>query len=230
MNRFYLNQDLIPKTDVYLSDEEEKHLRVLRVREGEAVEIVNGHGVLAKATLLKRGTLSITQILRNEKRHPLALLAIGMPRRQKVEWIIEKGTELGADSFLLFPCERSEQELPSHTERLHALAVSAMKQSGRLFLPTFQLLSSLNEAVRASPFRLFGDVRTSAPLLIDEPLPSAPLFFTGPEGGFTKEEITLLENSPAKGVKLHENILRAETAPLAALSVLYQKRSSSTLH
>jgi 16S rRNA (uracil1498-N3)-methyltransferase len=223
IERFYVDADLATGTTVAISGPELHHLsHVVRLRPPEEAELVNGRGALATAKLLridtKKAELQILRATHTPPPSPFVTLVVGMPRFPKLEWIIEKGTELGADAFFLFPSDCSENKI----ERLRNLTIAALKQSGRLFLPPIHFYPNLKSCLQDGYTLYFGDTRPTAPLLMQTELKMPILFATGPEEGFTKEEIAILEAKRAIGVKLHKNILRAETAPLAALAVLAQ--------
>jgi 16S rRNA (uracil1498-N3)-methyltransferase len=146
-----------------------------------------------------------------------------------LEWIIEKGTELNATEFWLFPGRLSEKgELSGNQqERLLHLALAAMKQCGRLDLPSIVLKPPLLQWGAIEGTLFFGDTAQEAPFLWEVPhlKPAKPpvVFFVGPEKGFDKKEHAhLTEGMGARGVRVHRNILRTETAPLTALSILQQ--------
>ncbi|MBS0604400.1 MAG: 16S rRNA (uracil(1498)-N(3))-methyltransferase [Verrucomicrobia bacterium] len=231
-NRYYIDSPLEKGATLSIEGEEWHHLtRVLRARVGDHVELVNGHGILAGAHVVelnKRDAgLSIQEVSSYESPPPPLILAQAIPRMNHLEWIIEKGTELNATSFWLFPGNLSEKDSFSQTQmaRLKHLAVSAMKQCGRLDLPKIKILPPLAKWVPQEGTLLFGDTAESAPYLWDlkatSPFKSPVILFIGPEKGFdSKERSFLLEQLHAKGVRLHKNILRAETAPLAALSLI----------
>jgi 16S rRNA (uracil1498-N3)-methyltransferase len=138
-------------------------------------------------------------------------------RPSKLELVIEKCTELGADRFFLYGAQFSEKgDLSEHQlERLQHIAISAMKQCGRLDLPPIHLLK-FEALFKENEPLYFGDTR-EAPSA--EKCKGPLLFITGPERGFSKRELELLDLK-GKGVRLHKNILRAETAPIVA-SVIY---------
>jgi 16S rRNA (uracil1498-N3)-methyltransferase len=141
-------------------------------------------------------------------------------RPSKLEWIIEKGTELGADCFFLYPAEKSQKENLSehHLERLQNITISALKQSKRAYLPSIEKVDSLALLCAKEKNLFFGDVEGISHSNIS--FPSSLLFITGPESGFSKKELSLLRE---KGVSilLNQNVLRAETAPITALSILF---------
>ncbi len=223
-DRFYYDGSLTPHTTISLEGPEHHHLRVMRITPDETFEIVNGHGSLATAKLLDLGKrnatleiLTVTTITRSPNH---IILAIPLMRPSKLELIIEKGTELGADAFYLYPADHSEKESlsPNQLERLHYLCLSALKQSGRLYLPSIEILAHFSELFKTEAATLYGDTRPDALLLSAQTAPRT-LFITGPEKGFSSKEQVILSQK-ATGVKLSPYILRAETAPLAAISIL----------
>jgi len=143
-------------------------------------------------------------------------------RASKLEWVVEKGTELGANAFLFYTAVHSEKdELSSNQlERLRYLAISALKQSGRLYLPSFEIVPDLSALFVKEARFLFGDPRAKDRFEFAS-LKGTPeiVFVTGPEQGFSAEELAVLDKY-AKGVRLSANVLRAETAPIAAASML----------
>lgn len=219
--RFYVDADL--NGIVTLEGPEQHHLaHVMRIHIGEEVELVNGRGALAKAKLIalskRDATLEVLSATQTPLPPPLLTLAIPLLRPAKLEFIIEKCTELGAHAFWLYPAQHSDKdELSAHQqERLKTIAISAMKQCGRLDLPEIQILSSFAEIFKGPGTYLFGDTRPGGKLERPE---GKIVFITGPEKGFSEKEVKLLDQK-AKGVRLHENILRAETAPMVAAVLL----------
>lgn len=222
--RFYLSGTWKQGDTVRLEGVEHHHMaHVMKVKVGEEVELLNGKGARATVcvkSLDKRGaTLEILEVNVEPTSKPRFILALPLMRLSKLEWVIEKGTELGADAFWLYPADFSEKEHFSdhQMDRLNYIAISAMKQCGRADLPPIVRFKSLAELFKESTLPcLFGDVReTAMPMAREEKC----LFVTGPEKGFSEKEEKLLEEK-GKGVHLHKNILRAETAPIAALSML----------
>jgi 16S rRNA (uracil1498-N3)-methyltransferase len=229
-NRYYIDASFEENATLCLSGDEWHHLTcVLRSKKGANVELVNGRGQLAQAILLElkknAAELSIQRITESPALTPPLILAQAIPRMNHLEWIVEKGTELNTTAFWLFPGLLSEKNSLSSTQqaRLKALCISAMKQCGRLDLPEIVLKPPLTQWAASEGTLLFGDTAENAPYLWDasltKPLPSPVIFFIGPERGFgPKERTYLLDKLKARGVRLHPNILRAETAPLVALA------------
>lgn len=225
VERFYLDSDLVKERDVSLSGGEFHHARVLRLSVGDTVELINGKGDLAQGqtvSLTKESMqLRVESVSHTSPSTIRIAIAVPLMRPAKLEWVVEKGTELGADSFLLYGADHSEKEsLSSHqAERLHAIAISAMKQSKRLYLPALEILPHLSSLWDREASFFFGDASRASPYFRNYSA-SQTIFITGPEKGFSpKESAGLL--SKAKGASLSPNILRAETAPLAALTLFF---------
>ncbi|MBI3508317.1 MAG: 16S rRNA (uracil(1498)-N(3))-methyltransferase [Chlamydiia bacterium] len=224
VDRFYLNASL--QGTVTITDTEHHHIHVLRLAIDETVELINGQGDLAQARIVEQTkSKTVLHILTTEHQpppYPKLGVAIPLMRPSKLEWVLEKGTELGADVFYLYTAEHSEKEsLSEHQrERLCAIAVAAMKQSGRLYLPHIEILPNLEAVFRCEAALYFGDVHPQSPWLqLQAEKSPFHLFITGPEKGFSEKEHALLTER-AKGRRLSHNILRAETAPIAALALL----------
>ncbi len=221
-DRFYIDA---PLTGILsLEGAEQHHLaHVMKIHVGEEVELVNGRGGLARAKVLsiskRDAELEILSATQSPLPPPLLTLAVPLMRPAKLEIVVEKCTELGADAFWFYPAHYSEKDdlSPHQQDRLNLIAVSAMKQCGRLDLPAIKLLGSFEEIFNSPAAYLFGDTRPGKMTKRPE---GKIVFITGPERGFSESEVEVLDRK-AKGVRLHANILRAETAPIVA-SVLYR--------
>lgn len=218
--RFFLDAELQGK--VSLQGTELHHLaHVMKVRIGEEIELVNGRGTLAIAKVAeiskREATLEVLSATEIPLKEPRLILAIPLMRPAKLELIIEKCTELGADVFWIYPAHHSEKgDLSEHQqERLMHIAISAMKQCGRLDLPKIEVIKHFEDIFKREFPVFFGDTRPKAPKIAPV---EKMVFVTGPERGFSEKEVKVLE-AKAKGVKLHENILRAETAPIAVAAI-----------
>ncbi|MEI8365176.1 MAG: RsmE family RNA methyltransferase [Parachlamydiaceae bacterium] len=228
--RYYYPQSLENNTPIYLEGQEHHHLvNVMRTRLGEEVEVVNGQGQLAATTVesleKKRAVLSVQTVFTANPPTIKIILAQGLPRFARLELIMEKCTELGMTEIWLFPAARSEKKDLSESQftRLETIAVASMKQCGRLFLPKIVVMPPLKRWTE-TPVKTcyFGDLREGAPKVHNAwPAGSQEaLFFVGPESGFTEDEVKQMESLHATGVKLHSNVLRTETAAIAALSLV----------
>jgi 16S rRNA (uracil1498-N3)-methyltransferase len=229
-NRYYVDSPFQKETSVILDGDEFHHLaRVSRAKSGDPVELVNGRGQLAQATIgtlnKRHAELKIDQVIEKPRQKAPLILAQALTRMNHLEWIIEKGTELDASTFWLFPGLLSDKDDLSETQttRLKNLAISAMKQCGRLDLPSMEIKPPLLKWAPLEGTLLFGSTATEAPYLWDlkKPVDSPLIFFIGPESGFDQGETQFLQHTlQAKGIRLHSNILRAETAAITALSLI----------
>lgn len=233
-NRFYHSQ--IHEKPLILEGDEMRHLLVMRPKVNEEIELVDGAGHLAKARihLIKKNLveLSLTSI---EKVNPppfLMILAQGIPKLPRLDNLVEKGTELGMSELWLFAGDFSEKaELsPTQEKRIQHLMIASLKQCGRLYLPKYFLKPSLLKWERPSIPIWFGDLRKTAKpikkIWEENPPEKGVIFVVGPEKGLSEREIEKLESLGAIGVSLHENILRTDTAPIVALSIIGSLRNS----
>lgn len=230
-DRFFSDDSLNPSTSLLLEAEEAHHLsRVMRAQEGDHVTVINGRGQLAEATVTKlhrkQAELLIGKVQTTPKTlHPITLLQ-ALPRPNRLEMIIEKSTELGVDRIHLFRGKRSETNTLSDNrlKRLRQIAIAATKQCGRLYLPEIRWLDPIQAWTPFQTTTFFGDIQEDAPAFekvweMHHPATGVQ-FAIGPEGGFHKDEEASLRQLGARGVRLHPLILRTDTAPIVALSLI----------
>ncbi len=149
-------------------------------------------------------------------------LAIPAASAQKTDWVIEKCTELGVSAFHLFACERStgRRIRGNRIERSRRIAVSAIKQSMRTFLPQFYSYDNLKllaEVFSRYDLVLYGHLDEGSQELqaaLDSHTYKTALVLVGPEAGFTDGETRLLKNAGAVPVSYGEHRLRMETAAI----------------
>lgn len=219
---------------VALPEEEAGHaLRVLRLKEGDRVLLVNGKGTRAHAELGVPGkrTVAATILQRTTapmERRAIVHLAVAPTKSiDRLEWLLEKATEIGVDRITPVITARTERQ-HLRTDRLQKVLVSAMKQSQRSWLPQLDEpgpLKGLLENTTAQ--RFFGWCEGER-----RPLQSAyaperdALILIGPEGDLTTEEATSLIAVGYQAVSLGAARLRTETAALAALTWMNFARQS----
>jgi 16S rRNA (uracil1498-N3)-methyltransferase len=229
--RYYYEGTLLPNDEVVIEGPEVHHMRsVMRGALGDTVEVVNGKGYLAVGSIVdvkkNKATIAIESVERKEKEKGALILAQAMPRANRLDTILEKATELGVTKIRLFPGERSEQKevRENRISRIKLLLVSAMKQCGRLYLPEWEVKPALKQWKEVSEVGFFGDVAEKGAFLYEEVsrcgVDEDIIFFVGPEAGFTEREEEVLRERGVKGVSLHGNILRTDTAALMALSLI----------
>jgi 16S rRNA (uracil1498-N3)-methyltransferase len=228
-NRYYVDTYFQEGKSVTVSGDEWRHLtKVSRSKPGDVVELINGKSALAVASVVeleRNQARLVVDAVEEQTPPPPLILAQAIPRMNHLEWIVEKATELGATALWLFPGNLSEKNTlsPHQQERLKNLCIAAMKQCGRFDLPDIVFKPPLQEWQPQGGTFLFGDTSEAAPYLweVTTAINSPLIMCIGPEKGFDAKEVEFMTlNLKAKGVRLHPNILRAETAPLVALSLI----------
>lgn len=179
----------------------------------------------------------IIELLERNVELPVSLtIAQGLPKGDKLDWILQKGTELGAGGFIPFQAERSvvrwnAQKFNKKKERFTKIIKEASEQSHRNKQPTLHPVMSLKELLTESQHydvKLFPyeeEAKRSSNQSISQVFSQLNqgervLVCIGPEGGFSKEEVRLLEENEFQAVRIGPRILRTETAALYVLASL----------
>jgi 16S rRNA (uracil1498-N3)-methyltransferase len=234
MQLFY-QPNLELHTTQLLNEEESRHCaQVLRLKSGDIINITNGQGSLFNAELLevnhKKCLIAITKEIKNDKPQHYSLhLAIAPTKSMdRMEWFLEKAVEMGVDEITPLICSRSERK-EIKTERLIKVAISAMKQSLKYFLPQINEAISFNDFITKTKidngFICFGEAPHSNHLHAFETKQKHNLFLIGPEGDFTPKEISSATEKGYKALNLGTSRLRTETAALHVVSIVNYKRN-----
>lgn len=230
MKRFY--SEHIQDAILFLEKEEALHCtKVLRCKEGDKVEVLNGQGKLYEGIISaiskQEVQISISGILKaaaeNTNKLSIAIALTKNPAR--LEWFIEKATEIGIAHIFPIVTERTEKQ-SIKLERLQHICISAAKQSGQLFFPIVHDLKPLQaayagfEALKFSHYYISHCEDERKPLKDVYTKNETALLLIGPEGDFTKAEIQTALNNNYIPVSLGNSILRVETAGVVACSIL----------
>ncbi len=220
--RLFYDPDIATGSDTFtLNEEESKHIsRVLRMKEGDIIGILNGKGSFFQAAITKSGKHCDVAILSSQERaKPSCEIHIAVAptkNSDRIEWLVEKATEIGISELSLIRTSNTERT-KQNTERLHKKAVSAMKQSGRWHLPVINELCTFETFVTNHPQGLIAHCYDNEKLPFDEAFrPQSCPILIGPEGDFTTEELQLALDQGYKTISLGANRLRTETAALYA--------------
>ncbi|MDG1334185.1 MAG: 16S rRNA (uracil(1498)-N(3))-methyltransferase [Crocinitomicaceae bacterium] len=205
-----------------LSEEESKHIvRVLRMNEGDQLAIVNGKGGYFETEIsMAHPKRCAVSILKSEQSEPLEHelhIALGPTKlMDRIEWFVEKATEIGITEISFISGKNSER-VKMKPERIQKKAISAMKQSKRRFLPKINSLVSVSEFIKEHPNGLIAHCEEGekSTILDSFQVINCPILI-GPEGDFTSDEISLALENGYKTITLGENRLRTETAALYA--------------
>jgi len=228
---YFTEQDLKKGVLLKLTDKEANHLKTsMRKKTDDIVEVINGRGFLAKGKIEKLESKSVTLIINDVQKKPFKkrrlILIQALIKPTKIDLILEKCTELGVTDFwFLKKSSKSSEKIDiskNRLERMLHILIAALKQCGALYLPEIKIFDSLKNVKNIEGKKYFGSLDEKAKkfLEIDKKKEENIYFFIGPEKGFSKEEILYLEKDlKALGIKLNDNILRAETAAIAAMAI-----------
>jgi len=225
MNLFYHSEAVLGST-VLIEQQEALHItKVFRKKDGDSIELTDGKGNLYSATLSvqKKETFAkVNELLRtDENLHPLEIAICPTKNNERLEWFVEKAVEIGIGKIILIEAEHSER-VHIKLDRLHKIAISAMKQSLKLHLPVISEIQKFDEAIKSTG----GEIKCLAhcyegnKTLLKNALikGKAASVFIGPEGDFSKREVEVAEQNGFISVSLGKSRLRTETAALAAVN------------
>lgn len=210
-----------------LPESESQHcVRVLRMASGETIEVIDGIGHRYKCRLVdahpKHATVEIVDVadVPLPWHHNITIAVAPTKHLDRMEWLVEKLTEIGVNRFIPLLCRHSERK-EIKRERLEKIAVSAMKQSLKAVLPVVDEMTPLSKVISgatdAQRFIAYCDPTIPRRLLAREYRPiTDTLILIGPEGDFSREEITSALDNGFIPVSLGDNRLRTETAALVA--------------
>lgn len=232
----------LPDGPCELPSEEAGHaVRVLRLREGDAVKLTDGKGTFYDARIaLASPKRCLLEVERSYPDTPLWRGAIHLAvaptkNMDRMEWLVEKATEIGVDRITLLDCDNSERHVVK-TERLEKIAIAAMKQSHKAYLPVITPMTPFRQFVASAPAgqrfiahcyeaqnadgeglhlsgrNFLGDLLTAG---------EDACVLIGPEGDFSLDEVKLAETSGFRPISLGESRLRTETAALVAVHLMY---------
>ncbi|WP_297073389.1 16S rRNA (uracil(1498)-N(3))-methyltransferase [uncultured Duncaniella sp.] len=206
-------------------------VKVLRMREGDELQVIDGRGTAYTCRLADahRKHAAVEIISSTPMPLPwtqqLAVAVAPTKHLDRMEWLVEKMTEVGVNTIIPLLCERSERR-EIKTERLEKIAVSAMKQSLKATLPTIMPMTPLRELIKIMPDaqRVVAYCDPSIPRVDFAQTYEAgrdTLILIGPEGDFSPSEIKMTLDAGFRPVTLGSNRLRTETAALYALSACH---------
>ena len=243
MHRFFADERGIVENIAYLNAEDAGHaLRVLRLENGDEVELVCAPArYLAEIDSTEDGEvrLRVTEKLRDTEAQTRVTLYQGLPKADKMEWIVQKSTELGTGAIAPVAMIRSVVKLEGKdaakkTERWQKIAREAVKQCARVNAPEVKMprkLAAMKDELNALDVLIvpWEDARDGsiadclAPFKAKERISSGILI--GPEGGIAPEEAEwLTHEAGAKLVTLGPRILRTETAAIASQTIVMALR------
>ncbi len=232
VSRVFIDHQLGANIEIELPVDVGHYLtRVLRLSAGAKLLIFNGQGGEYEAQLTSivknHCMVEVGSYINRNTQSPLHIhLGVGLSRGERMDLIIQKATELGVTSITPLFTERCEvklngQRLDKRLSHWQKISISACEQSGRTLLP------EINRPVIADEW--LGAISADIKLVLEPTAkhglstnitPQHVALFTGPEGGLTERELSLAASNEFQAISLGPRILRTETAPIAALSIL----------
>jgi len=243
MNRFFLSENCIQGKKVHFPPDITHQLRhVLRLREGDLVQVLDNQGLIHQVALAmdNEGESLAGDIIQtdNENSEPQVAVSLcfGMTSRDKVEWILQKGTEIGVTAFYPFVSSRTlvqSTELTLQRKvRWQRIIREAAEQSRRGRLPElkppmgladcFSLMKEKHDLCLVA-WEGAVPMREALHQSVSEATPASIAIFVGPEGGFSIAEVEQARNAGCQIISLGPRILRMETAAIVFPAlVLYE--------
>ena len=239
MHRFFVEPHQVAEDTIRIEGTDVNHIKnVLRMKVGDALQISDGHNqqYLCKIASMEATevVVSIEETLAISTELPSKLyLFQGLPKGDKMEFIIQKAVELGVYEIIPVATKRAvvkldEKKAAKKVERWNSIAESGAKQSGRNVIPTVMDVMSYNEALGYAkkldvvfiPYELAEGMEETRQMIADIRRGQSVGIFIGPEGGFEVEEVERAKMQGILPVTLGKRILRTETAGLTMLSIL----------
>jgi 16S rRNA (uracil1498-N3)-methyltransferase len=227
VNLFY--QPLLTEGALYLDAEESRHcVKVLRRSQGDVILVTDGKGHFYDVLITKadpqKCSFEIQRSIPEPSRNHFVHVAISPTKNaDRIEWFVEKAVEFGIDKITLMECHYTERTYLK-TERLQKVAISAMKQSLKASVPIIEGLMPFDKVVSTAQeqqrFIAFVDQSNPHHLKALASPSTSAIVLIGPEGDFTKEELSRALQSGFQKVSLGNSRLRTETAGLAACHIL----------
>ena len=212
-----------------LPEDESQHcVRVLRMKEGDEINVIDGKGKRylceienadPRHTKLRILSEEDSSVPRN---YSLTIAIAPTKNADRIEWLVEKAVEIGVDRIVLLKCRRSERKI-LRKDRLEKIMISAMKQSLGVTLPTLDDMVDFKQYVEETDLKsqkFFGycSETVGKSSFVKECKPGGEVIvMIGPEGDFTQEEVKLAIEKGFKAVTFGEKRLRTETAGVFAI-------------
>ena len=244
MHHFFADPSQVAEDTVTITGPDVNHMKnVLRMKPGEALLVSDGTGNDYQCEIERleadRAVVRICQAFCSQMELPSRIwLFQGLPKADKLEFIIQKAVELGAEAVVPVATKNAvvrldEKKAQSKRKRWQSIAESAAKQSKCSRIPSVETVMSLKEAfgfikeqgfdLCLIPYEQAQGMETMKEALAQVSSGQSIAVFIGPEGGFDESEIKLALEHGVRPVSLGKRILRTETAGLAILSALMMK-------
>lgn len=220
--------DIVSDNIITLQEETSKHIvQVLRMKQGEQLQLTDGAGSLLTAEIVddhkKKCTVNVIEKIFIPKKERQVSIAISLLKNTtRLEWFLEKVTEIGVTEIIPLLCSRTEKQ-HFRFDRMKQILISAMMQSKQVWLPQLHQPTGFKNVCSASSYttKLIAhcEENEKASLIDSKQSPSIQILI-GPEGDFTKDEISFAIENGYAPVSLGNTRLRTETAGMVAATLL----------
>ncbi len=241
MPTFFVTADAVAPPNIRISDPLLKHLRdSLRLQAGEILTLTDPTGTRYRSEVVTITSKALEARILDvaaapPKTTPSLILAQAVLKGEKMDWVLQKATELGVERIIPVQTKHGvvkiqPDRLSHQSARWARIALEAAQQSERWNLPTIEEPVDLNRLLtryQSSPTNLMLAERSTQTALIKVPLPSksehSVVLLIGPEGGWDDAELLAAQEKGFQAVTIGKRILRAETAALAAVSIVQSR-------
>ena len=238
MRRFFLEKNNIMENKATIRGSEARHIgRVLRLGVGDTLYLLDEDGCEYQAIIIAKSSkaVEVELLKKNPPRDDSTITVIlgqALPKAQKMDYIVQKATELGVSTIIPFFTVRTvisldDQRSKKRQGRWQKIAMEATKQCGRLVVPRIEDVMPFKEVLKKYSDNLLKiilwedekNIKLKEVLKRNQP-PQNVIFLIGPEGGFTDDEVDIAGEAGFQSVSLGRYILRTETAGLCLLGIL----------
>ena len=227
MQLFYTKN--IKENMAIFTEEEARHIQVLRKKAGDKLHFIDGVGGIYEGEVMevhkKQCVLSILQHTPayNQRKVHLHIAIAPTKNINRLEWFLEKATEIGIDEITPILCDRSERK-KIRNDRLEKILLSAAKQSLKAYLPKLNELTDYQSFIKKENDNLkyiaYCNDDNLNHLKKEYSIPQNVTILIGPEGDFSEKEIQLALENNFKGISLGDSRLRTETAGIVACHII----------
>ncbi len=233
MPRFPVKQSQIKNGQAVISGSDYRHIvKVLRLNVGHNITLFDESGVeyIGAIAAIEREKIrvAIAESRNVEMESNLNIILLqGIPKGNKMDFIVEKATELGVKTIVPVVTERSQTRNTRKVERWQRIAIESSKQCGRIIIPNIYTLKNFFEVIKLNYSNvlriiLHNKSKYNIKYILNNDLQSFIniILFVGPEGGFSDEEIKIAEENGFIPIRLGPRVFRTETAGIVAISIL----------
>lgn len=215
-------------TQPFLDPIDSKHcIKVLRRVVGDEIWVTDGKGNMYQCIISDASHKSTKVEIKEhypeyQKQNRRVKIAIAPTKNtDRIEYFVEKGVEIGVSEIYFIETQNSERRVLK-TDRIERIAISAMKQSLKAYLPTIHVMIPFSSLIGSSlpGQKLIAHLSDVAVSITDLPIKEEVLVMIGPEGDFTNDEIAIAKENGFQEIKMGTSRLRTETAGVVALSML----------